>query len=176
MDSRKQAIVNALRAFIKQRPGLEFGNYGDARSYNSELRSIARDKRDAEWLLDSVENIDEITADDILTAARSAFSGRLTLTCGAFNEETKTYLVKIDYCTGQYWPTEYRKAVAAVCAAALWNEQRKELDNVEKKETDHPHDGPYYKSHNGKFLNAGDWLRTSFRHWFGRSIQQRWFN
>jgi hypothetical protein len=188
MDSRKQAIITALRAFIKQRPGLEFGNYGDRTSYNSELRSIARDKRDAERLLDAVENIDDITADDLIAAASSAFSGRLEMKVEPTHNWDKPedgWRCRLDYCTGQYWPTEYRKAVAAVCAAALWADQRERMDNVEHKtEVRGSGVGPFYresettvyKSGNGKFLNAGDWLRTSFRHWFGRSIQQRWFN
>ena len=32
MDMKKQAICQALRTWINQRPGLEFGNYGDVAS------------------------------------------------------------------------------------------------------------------------------------------------
>jgi hypothetical protein len=28
---------------------------------------------------------------------------------------------RLDYTTGQYWPTEYRRAAAAVLASALWS-------------------------------------------------------
>lgn len=43
----KTQICDALATWIRQRPGLEFGNYGDVSSYRSEMRSIAKDKRDA---------------------------------------------------------------------------------------------------------------------------------
>jgi hypothetical protein len=36
----KAAILESLRRFARQRPGLEFGNYGDATAYRAELRSI----------------------------------------------------------------------------------------------------------------------------------------
>lgn len=109
----KQTIIAALDAFIRQRPGLEFGNYGDVKSYSAEVRSIGRDLKDARALLNATAYRDSITADQILQAAKSAFSGRLAITI----EGDK---VRIDYCTGQYWPTEYRKAVASVCALCLW--------------------------------------------------------
>jgi hypothetical protein len=32
----------------------------------------------------------------------------------------------LQYTTGQYWPTEYRKAAAAVCASALWDYYRQQ--------------------------------------------------
>lgn len=190
MDSRKEAIIAALRRFVAQRPGMEFGNYGDVKSYRAELRTITRDRHDAERLLDAVENNDAITADDLIEAFPGAFSGRLQLLHKPVNRTDRTRVGRgddisagfvLDYCTGQYFPTEYRKAVAAVCAAALWEAQRNELPHTEQREVfskDAPDGESYltYKAHNGKYLRAGDWLRTSFRHWFGRSIQQRWFN
>ena len=39
----KQQIIDAMRTFINQRPGLEYGNYGDRTSYQSEMRSITKD-------------------------------------------------------------------------------------------------------------------------------------
>ena len=48
---RKSLILNALRAFVRQRPGMEFANYGDIRSYQAEYRGIRRDLQDAEVLL-----------------------------------------------------------------------------------------------------------------------------
>lgn len=176
MDSRKQAIVDALRRWIAQRPGLEFGNYGNVPAYRAELRSITRDKHDAERLLDAVASLDSITADDMLAASRGAFSGRLRI---EGDYEFGIGDIRIEYDTGQYWPTEYRKAAAAVCASALWNAQRDELDQVPARVPDSRAEGEptkYLCSTNGKWLREGDWLRTSFRHWFGRGIQQRWFN
>jgi hypothetical protein len=64
---------------------------------------------------------------------------------------------RLDYCTGQYWPTEYRRAACAVLASALWAYQR---DNL-KPDPD---------------CRPGDVLRAHFRKEFGRRIANRWFN
>jgi hypothetical protein len=139
----KQAILDTLRKFARQRPGLEFGNYGDAQAYRSELRSITRDLSDAATLLRAVEH-SEITADDIL---RAADGGRLSITAVCD-------LVRIDYCTGQYFPTEYRKAVCRVLASALWEHVRDSMTGDD----------------------IGDRIRAHFRREFGRGIASRYFN
>lgn len=125
MDNLKESVCNALATWIRQRPGLEFGNYGDVASYRAELRSIARDKRDAETLLAAVRWRESITGQDIIEAARHAYSGRMTINITQAWDGTRNYFpVRIDYCTGQYWPTEYRRAAAAVLASALWSYAR----------------------------------------------------
>lgn len=105
----KPAIIAALRAWINQRPGLQWGNYGDRKSYASEQRAILRDRRDAETLLSAVATIADISGED-LAGAFDAYSGRLSWDGS-----------RLDYVTGQYWPTEYRKAACAVLVRALWN-------------------------------------------------------
>jgi hypothetical protein len=109
----KSQILALLRAHIESRPGLEFCNYGDVAAYRSEQRRIARQKRDALTLLRAVEWRDSLTAEHLIPGFR-AFSGRLTL------ETLPDGRHKLDYCTGQYYPTEYRAAAAAVLASALW--------------------------------------------------------
>lgn len=160
----KQQILQAISTWIKQRPGLEFGNYGAIAPYRAELRQIAKDKHDAEQLLQAVALRDSITAAD-LTKAFSAYSGRLSLV-------EKNGAAHLDYCTGQYWPTEYRKAAAAVLASALWERKREDMP----KPTHHHNSetGECVERYNG--MRAGDWIRNSFRREFGRSIQQRWFS
>lgn len=142
MDTRKQTLIACLRKFIAQRPGLEFGNYGDVSAYRSEMRSITKDRHHAEELLRAVSWRDSITADDILHAAKHAFSGRLTIS------EPEPDRFVLDYCTGQYWPTEYRRAVCSVLSSALWN---------------------YWR-------DAGDGPIGAARRELPRSIAQRWFN
>lgn len=102
-------MLEKLHRFIRQRPRLEFGNYGDAAIYRAELRGITRDKRDAEAMLFYVWR-SQMTPEQLGNAAKSAFSGRLT-----WDGE------KWEYVTGQYWPTEYRKAACAVLARALFD-------------------------------------------------------
>ena len=107
------ATMRAIAAYAAQRPGLEFGNYcsgwGDKEgraAYFSEARAITRDFGRVRDALHAAYYADATDA-DVIEAARSAFSGRLSITPRADG-------VTIDYCTGQYWPTEYRKACAAV--------------------------------------------------------------
>src|SRR5690242_2748756 len=108
-DSTKTQILAALDKWIKQRPGLKFGNYGNVSAYRSELRGITKDGRQAKQLLRYVE-MSQITGEQLVPAFRRAFSGRLSWD-GA----------SLSYCTGQYWPTEYRRAVCAVLARVIWD-------------------------------------------------------
>jgi len=163
----KQTIIGALRAFINKRPGMEFANYGCVSTYRSESRSITNDLHHAQRLLCDIESRDSITADDIIKASESAFSGRLSIHC---DDNGK---VRIAYCVGQYFPTEYRKAVAAVCASVLWDWKRDQAmpkgQLVHNSET-----GESFERYNG--LRAGDWLRQSFSREYGRTIANRWFS
>jgi hypothetical protein len=145
----RDTILKLLDHWIRQRPGLEFGNYGDVANYRQESRRITRQKRDAETLLRAVMWRSSIDVPQ-LKEAFGAFSGRLQ-----FVELPKPHL---EYCTGQYWPTEYRAAACAVLASALWEYAR---NNIPAE--DHPG-------------SAGDWLRDHFRKEFGRHIAERWFN
>ena len=148
-DAQKKAmLITALYAWIAQRPGLEFGNYGDVSAYRSELRRITKDGRDARELLRAVE-MSGITYKALQAAVQSAYSGRLT-----WNGK------RLDYCTGQYWPTEYRAAVAAVCSQALWGYYREDAE----------------KEAAAKGVSIGDAIRGKFRRMFGRAMQRRWFD
>jgi hypothetical protein len=146
MDTRKEKLLQALRAWINQRPGLDPANY-DRAGYRSDSRQITQDRSDAIEILGAVAMRSYVTADHILRAAQSAYSGRMTIT-------EKDDEFSIDYCAGQYWPTEYRKAAAAVLASAFWDAYRAELPKE----------------------STGDTLRSFFRGEFGPAIQQRWFD
>lgn len=143
----KDSIIAALHAFIRQRPGLEYGNYGDAAAYRSEMRSITRDLNHARQLLRQVELSFGITGRDML---RTAAHSRLTI------RETDSG-IEVDYITGQYFPTEYRRAVAKFCAELLWAYRR-------------DHAMP------SGIANKGEWLRHSFRREYGRAIAGRYFS
>lgn len=139
----KQTIIDALHQWINQRPGLEFGNYGDVSSYRSEMRSIGRDLQHARAMVNYVAWHDSITAEMIMSAADNG--GRLTLTVNGDK-------VRIDYVTGQYWPTEYRRAVCALMSSVIWAWLR---ENCEYK--------------------TGDDIRKAARRELGQSIANRWF-
>lgn len=150
----KAALIETLHDWINQRPGLEPANYisgwddtAGRSAYRSESRSITKDLHDARYFLDYVAIRDSITAEQILDAARHSFSGRLSI-------EPDGDGFKVDYCTGQYWPTEYRKAAAAVLKGAIWEWLR---DNRQNKDD----------------ANA---VRKAARREFPASIARRWFN
>ena len=138
----KSTIIAALRKWINQRPGLEFGNYGDPVAYRAEVRSIGKDLQHARAMVNYVAWHDSITADMILHAAGS---GRLTLTADGDK-------VTINYVTGQYWPTEYRRAVCHLMSSVIWAWLRENCD---------------YKT--------GDDIRKAARRELGAGVARRWF-
>ena len=142
--TEKSMILASLSYFIAKRPRLEFGNYGDRFFYNQELRSIRKDLKHARVLIEKVSD-SSIPVDVLKEAFRSAYAGRLSW--DGF---------ELDYTTGQYWPTEYRKAVCAVCAQALWNWYGSDI----------PYD----------VENRGDKVRAIFQRMFPRQIALKWFN
>ena len=195
----KAQIIAAIEGWIKQRPGLDYGNYGDPKSYRAEVRSITADMHDARVLLRAVEMRDSITAEMLLQAFPRAYSGRLSIS-------EKDGRAVLDYCTGQYWPTEYRRAACAVLASAIWDywadqcmpapdgfrvrcyddDSREYVDATRKAFATRAEAEAYAvtvsstrrpiidESYAG--LSAGDWLRRSLRHEFGARIARRWFN
>lgn len=106
-DTTHATPIAALLAYANRRPGLEFGNYGDAPAYRSESRRIAGDLKRVARAADEFAMAHGTDA-DLLDATRG---GRLTL-------EHSDGAYRVDYTTGQYWPTEYRPAVARVLESA----------------------------------------------------------
>lgn len=162
MEITKETILTLLDRFNRQRPGLEYGNYGDLATYRAELRGIARDKREADRLMEAVAR-SGMSAETLRDGFR-AYSGRLSLERApeGGDKNSRRHSVngwQLDYCVGQYWPTEYRRAVAAVCAAALWEYHRDDYAAAAKP---------------GE--SAGDAIRRCFRREFGRAMASRWFN
>ena len=176
----KQAMVNALYKFINQRSGIEYGNYqsGDWKAtrdcFMGDYRPILKHGRHARQLLRFVERCDSITAEMLLEASR-AYSGRLQFIqrwknaaktpcadCGVkpgmAHKETCSggshqLWVGVDYTTGQYFPTEYRKAACAVLAQAIWDWFRGKCN-----------------------YETGEAIRKAARREFGRAIASTWFN
>lgn len=154
---QREMILGALGAFVRQRAGLEFGNYGDVKMYRQEQRSITRDRHHAEALLAAVSWRTSITAEKLIAASKRAYSGRLTLTL-------EPGRVGVDYSTGQYFPTEYRRAVCAVLSSALW-EYFRENAPLDAGQTE-PH---------SNLQNVGEYIRRTARRELGASIARRWF-
>ena len=140
-------ILHALAAFAATRPGLDPRNYISSwsdtegrKAYAAEVRSITKDLHHARALLTAVR-LSGITEAQLVTAFRS-FSGRLS-----WDGQ------RLDYCTGQYYPTEYRRAVCAVLASALWCYFREDCN-----------------------CTTNDKIRLAARRALPRAIVSRWFN
>jgi len=146
-------------------------NYNDWRSYRAESRSVTKDLHDARALISYVACRDSITAERIVAASRGAFSGRLTI------EPRGKDGFAVSYCTGQYFPTEYRKAVCAVLASAIWDWAREEC-MPEPKYVHHGKGtaGPFLTEKRYAGLSAGDYLRRFARRELGRGIAGRYFS
>jgi len=101
----------ALRAFILQRPRFEPANYaGCASAYRADYRRCLADRDDALQLLAHVSRATD-SATMQASIADALRSGRLE-----WNADAQAF----DYCTGQYFPTEYRNAACQLLARALW--------------------------------------------------------
>ena len=105
----KITILALLTAFVKQRPGFELGNYGSWASYRADYRRVNEDRKLALALIEYINHNDGITADHIIAELR----GRLTLE----ND-------RLEYCTGQYFPIEYRAAVCRALISVIWDHIR----------------------------------------------------
>jgi len=171
-DELKAQVCDALAAFIRQRPGFETALY-DARTYRQESREASRDRRDAERLLSTVRSWHLIGAKELADASSEAFAGRLAITLPGEVPKYSPHVgpakgVHIEYCAGQYEPTERRAAACQVLARALWEAVREHempAPTVDPRTGDRLYGG----------VNAGTYLRKRFRNWFGSKIQKRWF-
>ena len=137
-----------LVKFVNQRPGLDYSNYGDPTSYRSEMREITKDRNDFFELLSLAQRrIDNFDAE--LTKYLENTSARLTLKNG-----------KLEYCTGQYFPTEYRPAANRVLANLIFANYRDEV------ESNTPN--PVYKD--------GYEIRKAIKRNLSRRVSKNYFN
>lgn len=110
-------VLDAIRQFVDARPGFDRMNYDSERYYQADYRPVLRAKHDAHKMLAYI-TWSSINVDDLKRASEYAWSGRLMLDIVG---DTAT----VDYCVGQYAPTEERPAVCAVLAYAIrqhWRE------------------------------------------------------
>jgi hypothetical protein len=116
--------LQLLAKFIRQRPGLEYANYGDVKAYRAELRSITADMHAAERLLNFAaiySGVREYVARELQGSGRLQYDAKRRA---------------LDYCTGQYWPTEYRAAAARVLSNAIrayWRDCGYDFNGIRKQ-------------------------------------------
>ena len=164
MDNRKARIFEALDGFVNQRPGLDPRDYGGGpdglRCYRSESRSITKDLHNYYAIRNEVIWRDSITADMLIDSFERAFSGRLSISMSRWASLVEDGdKVTLNYCAGQYMPTEYRKAACAVLANAWWSTTRKDCP------VEYDPDAPANKS-------PGQWMRDTAKRTFkSRSVR-----
>ena len=145
-NQRKNHVMQVLSAFVDMRPGFDLRNYDSMSSYRSDYNPVLQEKHDFYTMLSQISWRESITADNIIKASEHAFSGRLSI-------HEKGDNIDIEYCAGQYFPTEYRAAACAVLASVLWD---------------------YWRSCDAE--STGDSIRKTARDNLGRGIASRWFN
>lgn len=102
------AGLRMLAAFAAQNPGLDFADYGDVTAYRGDARRITGALRDVREAMASAYYAG-VTDEHLIEASRG---DRLTV------ERMPSGALRLDYTTGQYWPMEYRGAVARLLQRA----------------------------------------------------------
>lgn len=137
-------ILHALDAFLESRPGFDPANYqGAPQAYRADYRRAYQHLQDGRALLRAVSWRDGIDADALIAAKHHRIE---------FKPSPTGNSVIVDYCTGSYYPVEYRAAVCATLSTALWN---------------------YFRDKCG--CKSGDEIRDMAKREVGRSLARRWF-
>ena len=138
-------ILHALDAFLESRPGFDPADYAGApQAYRADYRRAYQHLQDGRALLRSVRwRGDSIDAEALIAAKHHRIDFRPSATGNT---------VEVDYCTGQYYPVEFRAAVCHTLVSALWD---------------------YFRERCG--CKTADAIRDMARRELGRSIARRWF-
>ncbi|RJQ46849.1 MAG: hypothetical protein C4534_02045 [Gaiellales bacterium] len=101
----KDEAYTVFDRWIRRRPGLDWRDKAGIAAYNSEVRAIGKQRiRALKALQDFARPWNEYSPELLIEASQRAYSGRLSF----------DHKGQIEYTAGQYWPTEYRQAAAAV--------------------------------------------------------------
>ncbi len=141
--------IEKLTKFVNQRPNLDFSNYGDVSAYRSESAEITRDRTDYFELLSyAFQRINSLN--EQLEKYLQTTSGRLTL-----NNDGN-----LEYCTGQYFPTEYRPAANRILANLIFASYRDEIE---------------YNSPNNVYKDGNE-IRKAIKRNVSRRLFKNYFN
>lgn len=165
--AQQNPAIAALVAFAAQNPGLEFGNYGAVAPYKQEQRSISEDWRRFKDAL-AIAVHEGVTDAHVIAEAPHAFSGRLEWVSKDYLRQkhgiNTDYTPRWDYCTGQYWPTEYRKAAATLLEYATRRLRQERPPAKAKVESI-----AQLKALNAQ--NGGCWFKAAALRFFGTRIE-----
>lgn len=108
-------ILEKLTTFVNQRPKLDFADYGDSKYYRQDANEIAKQRKmyyEIFVACSTVMDKAEIESRILKRFEKSVSGGRLT-----WDKDAQVW----DYTTGQYWPTEYRRAAAKLLFEIFWS-------------------------------------------------------
>jgi len=106
-DTNAPSQLDALATFVAQRSGIDYRNYTTRESLMSDYRPILRHGKHARAMLSYLR---WRTLPDNFLATVAGPSARLTW------DATRA---EWDYCTGQYFAVEYRRAACALLSNAI---------------------------------------------------------
>lgn len=105
--------LQALSAFVAQRSGINYADYGNRDAYMGDYRPMIQQGKDFRKMA-AFAFYSSVNNEDIIKASDQVFSGRLQ-----FDVISGQYAV--NYCTGQYFPTEYRLASCWLISRVIRN-------------------------------------------------------
>lgn len=151
MNPETATILDTLRTFAESRPGIDPQNFGSYRDYRRESADVTRDLHHARILITAASWIDPKYLRGRLTDG-----GRLSLRPDG----------SVDYCAGQAYWAEYRKAVCRAVASALGSAMA-DAYAAERRAAGVPLGDRYtgFREH----------VTPRLRRQFGRTIAQRYF-
>lgn len=117
-QAKQEQTIDAaalLWDFAHQRPGLDFSDYGDRQSYQQDQREILKDLHSFRELYNLASRRLGNDFNRVLTEELTTTGDRLTMKGD-----------RLEYITGQYWPTEYRSAACRVLSRLIWRDYTKE--------------------------------------------------
>lgn len=134
-NETEHPAICLLVAFAAQNSGIDSRNYGtDWQAFRQEQRSISADLKRFKTALHAA-CMEGVTDAEVIAAAPDAFSGRLEWHTRTTIGGKQPILSEWRYCTGQYFPTEYRKAAATVLEYATRAVKRSRPPTAEPIET-----------------------------------------
>lgn len=102
-----EEIFRKLIAFAESRPGFDTGDYVDAKSYRADTRKATRDLHRVRKLASQIHW--RSTVVELIAAELRGGRGRLRLDSRG----------EIEYCAGQYYCVEFRRAIVALIETAI---------------------------------------------------------
>jgi len=106
-------IVFLLREFSAQKPNFSLCNYSTMADYKRDYKRMSDDRKAVKKFASYVSYTIDADMKEALLSALSSWS-RLTI-------KDSSNGVYLEYCKGQYFPTEYQYATARVLASAIWD-------------------------------------------------------